>query len=157
MLLFKMNPDSSCTISEQDLVQRIIKEKRGEIGLGASRALTCNFYQTIQDNAPNIIFMDYEQTNVLHKILADKYCPTLELPIETNTAVSKKLPIFVKLQNSDNNNVTTTTVPLDEWMIVKRSYLEWSLRLRGDMTCQAKTRQMEDQIFEFCDDHIWKP
>ena len=43
---------------------------------------------------------------------------------------------------------------LDAWLHAKGDLLEWSLKLRKNATCQAKTKHMEDKLFACPDIHI---
>ena len=91
---------------------------------------------------------------MLQKVIADKHCTDLALPVYINTGDSKEKQIFVKLEHRKEDN--EQLVLLDEWTDVKRNYLEWTLGMKEEMSCQAATRYMEKQLFK-CPDHFWHP
>jgi len=129
-----------CELGEKSLVSQI-RSQKSEIGLGATAFLTCETYDAIQNNAPNMVFLHYKEVNRLQKLIAKHHCPKqLEAePVATNTK-SQKRRIDLKLQQ-DNSIVS-----LQEWLDAKRNILELVLEMKKDMSCQAKTRGIEDAL-----------
>ena len=143
-VLFRMcrnnNSGKTCNVAEDDLVHAI-KSREHEIGLGASRILTCEMYQAIKDFSPNMVFMDYKQADTLQSILAEKFCPSLlGETLQRNVFSSKNVTIYV-------HNDRLLNVTIDDWLQTKSSTIEWSLELNGHETCMGKTRKMEDELF----------
>lgn len=139
---FYKRKQNKCYVEEKKLINVAIKKKEHEIGLGASELLQCEVFEAIKANAPNMVFLDYKYGNNLQKLLAEKYCPNLvDVPVESNVASAKEFEALVKITNSEE------TVPLNEWLKVKESTLEWALGLHHEATCRAKTRIMEDVLF----------
>jgi hypothetical protein len=115
-----------------------------EIGHGASDILTCKAYKAIEENEPNMIFLHYKQANKLQRLLAKHHCPELldEPPTETNVASDKPMSVYLRLRKEGGD-----IVKLEDWLHAKGDLLEWSLKLRKNATCQAKTKHMEDKLF----------
>ena len=165
---------NDCHISEDNLIENIIKPKMREIDFGASEVLPCGTYEAIKANAPTMVFMNYKNANVLQHLVARKYCPHIMYQAtELNVASKKKHNLFV-LVNVKNltaaeggvNNATasqggvrnTTSaegrverVLLKDWLKAKESTLEWALGLNRNGSCKAKTRKMEDELLS-CQD-----
>jgi len=149
-----------CTVREQDLVAAI-KKKRGEIGFGATEILTCDSYDALDDNAPNFVFVHYTQASRLQKLLAKRFCPAkLNQPAEASVrnASTNKRKIHVELQMDKDNSI----VSLEEWLEAKKGLLEYALELRESASCQAKTRAMEEKLFQCPDEtlhfgKVWEP
>ena len=152
-------PDESyCMISEQELIQ-MIQSRTREIGYGNVETLTCNFYDAVDTNHPNLVFMHYSHANRLQAILAKHHCPELLLDRggakESNTSKGKSIDkIFVKLKNptvsakQESSQNTDDRVTLNEWLEAKANLLEWSLQLKTDATCQGRTKQIQDSLMQ---------
>jgi len=131
---------TTCVVREKSLVYAIIKERVHEIGIGTSNILTCNSYDAIQENAPNLLVLHYKQVNELQKRIAKYHCPTKQEVLHINTKDSPTFETLVALES------TNTMVNLEEWLIQKQELLEWSLHLKKHSTCQAKTRKLETSM-----------
>ncbi|GFH56125.1 predicted protein [Chaetoceros tenuissimus] len=108
------------------------------------KILTCETYQSFEENRSNLVFMDYKEANTLYTLLAEKHCPQmLEQSVHVNAASDKKKKIFVALSHG-----TTEKVSLEDWLNEKKYFLEWSLGLKKDVTCQGKTRIMENDLLQ---------
>ena len=147
-------PDTMCIIHEQNLLEDVIQKKIYEIGNGNDEVLTCDTYRTMVDNLPNILFVDYAQTDDLMMRIARKHCPRMldKPPIHTNLATNgteKKLMVHL----TSKQDGVHPTVPLDDWLLYKGGYLELSLQLKANATCQNTTSRLEDAL-EACEDHI---
>lgn len=135
--------DEYCTITEIDLVDKIISSGRDEVPVGMGKILTCETYQSFEENKSNVLFMDYKEASTMYTLLAEKHCPhMLEQSVHVNAASDKKKKIFVALSND-----TEEKVLLDDWLSEKKYFLEWSLGLKKDVTCQGKTRIMENDLY----------
>lgn len=137
--------DDTCTIEEEGLVE-IIRERRSEIGNGAQDILQCETFDSIEENRPNFVVMNYQQVSQLQVALAKKYCPELvdKDPIHRNSGNSKG-KMLVKLANTiDNNNEYPS---LDEWLEKKRNVIEWSQGSYQKSSCRSKVRDMERHLF----------
>mmetsp|Transcript_11500 Transcript_11500/g.27458 ORF Transcript_11500/g.27458 Transcript_11500/m.27458 type:complete len:363 (-) Transcript_11500:66-1154(-) len=144
--------DKQCTIHETDLVDNVIRKKIYEIGKGNQEILTCDTYDAIRDNLPNILFVDYMQADRLMTRIAEKHCPHMldEAPVHSNTADRKQKEVSVRLSSSSKK-----VVPLDDWLEQKGGYLELALKLKDNVSCQGTTSRLEDAL-ESCEDHIVK-
>mmetsp|Transcript_2649 Transcript_2649/g.4808 ORF Transcript_2649/g.4808 Transcript_2649/m.4808 type:complete len:353 (-) Transcript_2649:444-1502(-) len=138
-----------CILDEGPAID-MIKERVQEIGIGSPEILTCKTYKAIEENEPHMIFLHYKQVNKLQRLLAKHHCPELldEPPMERNVAKGKPMSVYLRLRNGGN------VVKLDDWLHAKGDLLEWSLKLRKNATCQAKTRHMEDELFTCPDQAI---
>lgn len=148
---FLENTEERCVISENDLINEVIRKKQFEIRFGTERIVTCGMYNAIRDNLPNLVFIDYKVANEVQDQIARKYCPG-QMPNESN--LGNGTIYYVRLSRNHTDAVDNT-VTLDDWLIVKRSHLEMNLKLKEKITCQATTRRLEHAL-ESCGDHIVK-
>ncbi len=147
------NTLKKCTVSEKALVNTVIKNRLMELTLGVHKVLTCDAYKTIEDHAPNMIFVDYRQMDKLQYVLAKHRCPNLipNLPLQVNVSAEKKaFDIRIELQNK-NDNVKEVAFP--EWLDAKRELMEWALKIKKGPQCLAKTRIIENDL-DLCRDKI---
>lgn len=145
---FLKENESVCHISEKNLIDIGLGEKGREleIGLGASKLLRCETYNTILEYAPNMIFMNYKNANDLQNLISENYCPGLALePIESNVGSEKETQTFVQVANGARGK--PELVALKDWLKAKQSSLEWALGLNDEATCTANTRIMENKLF----------
>ena len=134
---------SQCILDEEPVID-LIERKELEIGIGASKVLTCDAYKSIEENAPpHMLFVHYKQANKLQKLLAKHHCPDLlEAPaVKSNAATDKQVEVSLRIKNSKK------IVKLSEWFDKKQGWLEWALNMRKEASCQSKTRDMEDVLF----------
>ena len=108
-----------------------------------------------------MVFVHYKQANKLQKLLAKHHCPELleEPPTEANVATENRMEVYLRLQKGEDAGTVTSTstsivVKLDEWLHEKSGLLESSLQMKKDISCQAKTRHMEDDLFACPDQAI---
>lgn len=140
--------DHTCTIEENDLVEKVIQPKLFEISGGVHDIWSCETFHTLNGNHPNLITMDMNQIDALQKMLAKKFCPQMAIkPIHQNVATEKAMKNFVRL--SSNN---TRVVSLDEWVLKKKNMIEYTLGLKENIGCQKYVREMEDELFKSCSD-----
>ena len=143
--------ETHCIIDEGSMVYWIAKRHR-EVGGGSPDILKCKFYDTVQENAPQLVFLNYKQIDKLQALLAKHHCPELldELPIEKNIAVQKKKKTFMHDGSRGKGSVS-----LEDWLDAKGPVLEWALDIRSGASCQAKTIHMEEELFA-CPDEALK-
>ena len=143
--------ETHCILDEGSMVDWIAKGHR-EVGKGTTKILTCKLYDALQENAPQLVFLNYKQIDKLQTLLAKHHCPELldELPIKENVANEKKKKIFLH-----DGNENKDAVRIEDWLEAKGPLMEWALNLRSDASCQAKTVHMEDELFG-CPDEALK-
>ena len=142
--------EKACNVEEGFLIETI--RKRGvEIGMGNTRMLTCETFESIKDNCPNLVFMNYKQAGQLQKLLAKHHCPSVTKEVQVNVGSDKKMTISVVLEGGLGNNNNGTLVPLEEWLLFKAPVIEYSLELKSDVSCQATTRKIERELFACAD------
>mmetsp|Transcript_16702 Transcript_16702/g.24543 ORF Transcript_16702/g.24543 Transcript_16702/m.24543 type:complete len:291 (+) Transcript_16702:741-1613(+) len=140
-----------CILHAGYMIDYIARGHR-EVGGGAPKVLTCKLYDALQENAPQLVFLNYKQIDKLQTLLAKHHCPELldELPIKINVADDKEQKIFLYDGNHEKG-----AVRIEEWLDAKGPVLEWALNLRSEASCQAKTIHMEDELFG-CPDEALK-
>ena len=146
---FYKEDGSVCHVSEKNLIEIGLGEKgmELEIGLGATKLLRCETYNSILEYAPNMIFMNYKDANDLQELISEKYCPGLQgEPIASNVGSEKETQTFVKVKNNVNDK-SEDLVVLRDWLKAKQNTLEWALGLNDKATCTARTRIMENELF----------
>lgn len=136
-----------CVIEEEGLVDKIIAPKKMEIAFGQSSILTCKMFESIQSNNPNIIIVNYKQADRVQAAIAKKYCPDI-LSRQDNVRSQRKAKSFVKLAS------TGSLVDIEDWVQEKRDYLEWTLKLKAGISCQAETKRMEKDLFSCADESV---
>jgi len=96
------NNQTHCSFDE-GLIPQLVEKGVFEIGMGASRTLSCNAFDAIEQNAPNMVLVHYKQANKLQKLLAKHHCPDLLLdskewkPIEANVDVKKTKEVYLQI------------------------------------------------------------
>lgn len=128
-----------CYIKETTLVDGFLKKRYQEMQMGTNELLTCETYLAIEQYAPNMVFMDYKQSNDIQNMLAEKYCP--QMVNHTNhVGLGGGKTIYI------SRKMGAEQVLLDDWMEQKLSYLEWTMGLNKKATCVVKTRNLEDEL-----------
>jgi hypothetical protein len=135
-----------CTLKEGEVLDFIAARER-EIGHSENRILRCEAYESIEANAPNMVFMNYMQSNKMFQLLAKHHCPG-QKAVHTNSGKRSKT-IWVELENSTHNG--NSTVELKDWLDAKMEMLEVTLKLKHDVSCQATTRKMQHDLLS-CQD-----
>uniref|UniRef100_A0A7S1ZXE9 Uncharacterized protein n=1 Tax=Ditylum brightwellii TaxID=49249 RepID=A0A7S1ZXE9_9STRA len=140
-----------CILHAGYMIDYIARGHR-EVGGGAPKVLTCKLYDALQENAPQLVFLNYKQIDKLQTLLAKHHCPELldELPIKVNMATDDEQKIYLYDSNDEKG-----AVRIEEWLDAKGPVLEWALNLRSEASCQAKTIHMEDELFG-CPDEALK-
>mmetsp|Transcript_16243 Transcript_16243/g.27438 ORF Transcript_16243/g.27438 Transcript_16243/m.27438 type:complete len:346 (-) Transcript_16243:49-1086(-) len=144
--------NTHCILDEESFVNEIAANS-AEVGISTHRLLTCQSYKAIQENAPQLVFLHYKQVDKLQKLLAKHHCPELlaELPIRANMAEDKSLKVLLHKKGTDE---ARNSVDLEEWLHAKGPAMEWTLKLRREASCQAKTFHMEDELFACPDETL---
>ena len=132
--------NGACHVQEGVLINAI-KQKIREIGLGNTQILTCQSYDCIKDNGPNLIFLHYKKASQLQKLLANHYCPAQNDLVENVGSELQMVNVVLEGQT-----VNGQVVSLDDWLSAKRSMLEMSLLLKTNVSCQAITRDIEHEL-----------
>jgi len=135
-----------CTVDEQNLI-KIISDKRAEIGFGTLESLTCSVYNAIRESSRKVVMINYKQSGRLQEIIRRQLCPTQAVH-NYNVAKTKKNNMRVQIKNG-------TTVTVHDWLDVKRDYLQWTLDLNKNASCQGETEKMEDILFSCNDEAIY--
>ena len=135
--------DGECLVEEKSLI-KAIEELKNEIGIGATQMLTCEAYDCILDNNPNLVFMHYKQASQFQKLLAKHHCPGVEYSV--SNVGSDKGAVSVVLKGK--------RVSLDKWLSAKRPMLEMALRLKKTVSCQGTTRDIEHELFACPDEAL---
>ncbi|GFH61660.1 predicted protein [Chaetoceros tenuissimus] len=134
---------------EDDLVKKVIKPKLFEISGGVHNIWTCDMFHALNENRPNLVTMNMNEIDSLQKMLAEQFCPALlaRKPVHHNVATEKKVQNFVQLSSN-----STRIVALDEWVLKKKSMIEYTLGFKENIGCQKNVRDFEQKLFETCSD-----
>jgi hypothetical protein len=145
--VFKMQKNKTHCILDEEALANAIAARTSEVGFATHDILTCRSYKSIQENAPQLVFLHYKQVDKLQAFLAKHHCPEMldQLPIKSNVAEDK--PVKVLVNRATNNINITNAVDIEEWLHAKAPALEWTLKLRRSASCQAKTTHMENELF----------
>ena len=146
----KVDKNGDCVIEEETLIQ-MIKDERQEIGNGVYRALTCNFFDVVEERRPNVVILNYKQADALQRALAKRYCPDVlensKFPFRINVAEEKK-EIMIRLK-SDSSRLE----PITDWVEVKRNMIEWTFEMKKDAGCLDKLGETERKLLS-CQDEL---
>jgi len=137
-----------CKLKENDVVEAISKQGT-EMTIGMSQILTCDAYEAIGENRPNLIFLDVKRLDALFPLVAKHHCPhRAELEtLSMNTHLQRRI-IFVELNKGIQKGGGSSVYFLDlaDWVERKGEILEYVLDFKKDVTCQATTRNLEDDF-----------
>lgn len=135
--------NQTCIVGESLLIKSI-EMKIGEIGMGGAQLLTCDTYDAIEENMPNMVFVHYKQADRLQRVLAKYHCPDQleEKAIKTNAAQDHVIKTNVRIAARPVEDVD-----LKEWVDAKANMLQFAIRMREGKSCQSKTREMEELMF----------
>lgn len=135
--------ETTCILDEAPSV-KLIETRFAEVGFGANDILTCNSYNAMIENDPNMVFINYKQANRLQKLLAKHHCPELlkEKPSMRNNG--KPVSLYLRLEKKEENG--NDLISIEDWLKEKSGVLEWTLKLRKAATCQAKTKHMQEAM-----------
>eukprot|EP00531_Pseudo-nitzschia_arenysensis_P003613 CAMPEP_0116130748 /NCGR_PEP_ID=MMETSP0329-20121206/8643_1 /TAXON_ID=697910 /ORGANISM="Pseudo-nitzschia arenysensis, Strain B593" /LENGTH=360 /DNA_ID=CAMNT_0003625143 /DNA_START=42 /DNA_END=1124 /DNA_ORIENTATION=+ len=133
----------------QDELMKVIKAENIEIGWSSGKILTCGLYDAIRDNAPNFAFVNYKQTSKIQKLLTKHHCPDYQEVLHSRNGAAKT--VFKIIVDPPANE---TIVPVDDWLHAKRQMLEYVFFHKKGYSCQATTRDIEDELFECPDEAL---
>eukprot|EP00984_Skeletonema_dohrnii_P018420 scaffold8597_cov174-Skeletonema_dohrnii-CCMP3373.AAC.3 len=128
----------NCYLDENKLIDKVLQPHRFEMHFSTNRILTCQSYHSIEEYAPNMIFVDYSNASKIQELLSEKYCPNMKSTFEITTP--KTYQIYITREEDGES------VSLSDWMDRKMPFLEWTLQLNDQASCLVKTRQMEDEL-----------
>ena len=136
--------EKNVCITKEDTLISVIEEQTAEIEHGEPQMLNCDTHDAIENNAPNMMFMHYKQLDKLQRLLAKYNCPHMleEGALHINVGNEKDRTALVQVGDGKK------TVHLEEWIEAKGDMLSFALNLRPPNTCQRKTREIEDDLFE---------
>lgn len=129
---------NDCFLNEQKFIDKVLKLRNFEMAMSTNALLTCKSYQSIEEYAPNMIFVDYTNATKVQNLLAEKYCPNMTHTFTTTTP--KTFAIYITREEDGES------VLLSDWMDRKMPFIEWTLGLNDKASCLVKTRQMEDEL-----------
>ena len=135
---------TKCLVREEALVEFIRSNRPYEIGGSVRNILSCELFDLIRENDPNILFMEYSKQDELQRILAKGNCPELipQIPMHTNTSGG---PLDVFIVRADGKQV-----PIKEWLKGKAHLLELLTTPQSDQAgCGLERKQIEEAI-SFC-------
>jgi len=135
-----VNMKKTCVLDEKEFVEKIIRPRNTEIGGSTLELFSCEFHRSVIENLPNIVMISMESLSTLMGVLKNKYCPDVTVKHKSSEALEKNWAYYLKIKNG-------TKVLVNDWLVHKGNFLEYILRLKESVTCQGKTRQMEDQVF----------
>lgn len=125
-------------LNETKFIDKVLKRPQNEMVMSTNALLTCETYQSMEEYAPNMIFVDYRNATKIQTLLAEKYCPNMTNTFEVTTPKTYKVYIT---REEDGESVL-----LSDWMEKKMPFVEWTLGLNDRASCLVKTRQMEDEF-----------
>jgi len=141
-----------CILKEGEVLD-FIAARKAEIGTSETRVLTCDTYESIEANAPNMVFMNYVQVDKMFQLLAKHHCPGQKaVHLNTLSLRNSQRAVMVELENSTRNG--DTSVDLQDWLDAKMDLIELGLGLKNDVSCQATTRKMQHDLFSCQDETI---
>jgi len=141
-----------CILKEGKVLD-FIAARDVEIGISETKILTCDAYESIEANAPNMVFMNYVQADKMIELLAKHHCPGQKaVHLNTLSMHESRRAIMVELESSTRNG--DTSVDLQDWLDAKMDLIELGLQLKNDVSCQATTRKMQHDLFSCQDETI---
>lgn len=141
---FKVTSNETHSFIPEAAVVLLVKEKATEIGFMDTDILTCDVFHSIRTNAPNLIFMNYEQSNTIQALLSKYHCPGGLTSVKMNQSKGSKrhgMDIVVKLSGSKKEYL------IHDWIDMKINVLQWALNMKSNTQCQGKIRAMEEELF----------
>eukprot|EP00584_Thalassiosira_punctigera_P012866 CAMPEP_0172550884 /NCGR_PEP_ID=MMETSP1067-20121228/33393_1 /TAXON_ID=265564 ORGANISM="Thalassiosira punctigera, Strain Tpunct2005C2" /NCGR_SAMPLE_ID=MMETSP1067 /ASSEMBLY_ACC=CAM_ASM_000444 /LENGTH=303 /DNA_ID=CAMNT_0013338563 /DNA_START=181 /DNA_END=1092 /DNA_ORIENTATION=+ len=141
----------ACIIDEEEFVKKIIQPKMLEIGDSTLGTFSCRFHSSLEEYMPNLVMMSMNQLDGLFELIESKLsCPDRKpwLSAVRKQRVNKTWGYYLRIKNG-------TEVEINEWLGHKLNFLESSLQLNQEASCQGKTRQMEDRILNCPNEAIY--
>merc|ERR1712176_798975 len=118
---------------------------------GITEHMTCETYEVIKDNNPNLIFMHYKMASKLQTLLAKHHCPQITQEVRANVAAEKNTDISVVLEGQSNNS---SLVSLHDWLDAKRQLFELAFGLREGASCQTITKDIQHELLRCRDETL---
>ena len=142
-------PPEQCKLKENEVLEAIAKQGT-EMELGMSQILTCDTYDAVAENRPNLVFMNMKELDRLFPLVIKHHCPHREglETIPMNTHLQRRM-IYVELNKGIDKGASGNIyfVDLADWIEHKGEILEYVMDYKKDVTCQATTRNLEDDLF----------
>ena len=139
--------DKTCTVAENDLIDKVIQPKVHEIGMGVHEIWSCDTFHTLNNYRPNLVTMNMNQIDTLQTMLAKKFCPQMMDQKQHIGSDQQNFKTFVQLSSN-----STRIVALEEWVLKKQNMLEYTLGFNQNIGCQKNVRDLEDELYETCRD-----
>ena len=125
---------------DETLLIEVIKLHTYELGYDDSRMLSCDLYESIQTNQPNLVIIENKKIDDFQSVLAETICPDLKKPVHLLS--HEKKPVNSYVVSSDG-----TTHTVSDWVDEKINILEWALNLRDEKrSCKGETWTMEETL-----------
>jgi hypothetical protein len=132
----------------EELIVNSVRNADNEMGYGATRILTCNLWNEIDETGPNIAFVDYRDSSALQDLLAEFYCPD-QPSVRVNRAADTEYKggrtKSVRLKDGSD-------VDLVDWLAAKREVLDFALSSSSESSCKRKNHFLEESLFSCKDD-----
>ena len=135
----------TCVLTEDKLIE-FIRTGYHEIGKSQAKFLTCEVYEAIERNSPNMVFMSFKEADRLQQVLAKYHCPELDHPVHSNVDSEKQIHPQVQIQEQPEE----VLVDLEEWVNLKADFISLAFKLQNQDGCQAQglSREMEKKLHE---------
>eukprot|EP00535_Pseudo-nitzschia_heimii_P009352 CAMPEP_0197179058 /NCGR_PEP_ID=MMETSP1423-20130617/4133_1 /TAXON_ID=476441 /ORGANISM="Pseudo-nitzschia heimii, Strain UNC1101" /LENGTH=246 /DNA_ID=CAMNT_0042628909 /DNA_START=370 /DNA_END=1107 /DNA_ORIENTATION=+ len=96
-----------CKLKEEDILE-FVRQAWVEISLGAPRILTCDVYEAVEQNRPNMMFMHYTKVDKLLELFAKHHCQG-QTTVDHINVRSANQTVVVELGKKTNKEITGTT------------------------------------------------
>ena len=131
-----------CQVQEKTLM-KLIEKGEAEITFGGPTLWTCQTYESVRENRPNMVFLNYKQVSKLLKLLSKHHCPEISSDVRENVG-GEKQHVSVVLGGPKNRG---DMVDLDDWLQAKKNLVEYVLNIKTKGSCQSTIREIEDRLF----------
>ena len=142
-----------CKQKEEDIL-KFVRQGWVEISLGAPRILTCDVYEAVEQNRPNMMFMHYTKVNKLLGLLAKHHCKG-QTSTEHMKVRSTNQTVVVELEKNSQKVNGTTHVNVRDWIETKSELIEFVTGLKDEASCLAETKIIEGGLSECPDQTLW--
>ena len=119
-----------------------------EVRYGVTNLLKCDTYSMIEENAPNLVFIDYKQLDKLLNLVSKHHClgQTLVRQYKASDQQSILVELLTESTNSVSKNSTNIMKSIESWLEAKMGVIELFLNLKEEVSYQATTRKMENNL-----------
>ncbi len=131
-----------CQVQEKTLIE-VIEKRDAEIDFGGPTLWTCQTYESVRENRPNMVFLNYKKVSKLLELLSKHHCPHISSDVRENVG-GEKQHVSVVLGGPKNRG---DMVDLDDWLQAKKHLVEYALNMKTNSTCQSTIREIEDRLF----------